>query len=235
VTFGVDAISHATALSTGAANITWAHTNGANANKLVIPLGTGAAAVNERNFSGVAYNGIACDQVGEVDDGSYEHAEIWRLNNPATGSALNIVATLVSSAPNANETAGGAISFIDADAAEGAPSTNTATSSNPSVTVADSANGDIVVSLVSSDLGSDGTTNNNGVAVWEDEDVGSDSDYNCQRQDATGANTVCSWTANSTTWAAIGVAIKAAAAAATGPSFRERSRRPAPFAPGIAR
>lgn len=211
--FSVDATSHATAQN-GGASLAWNHTNGASANKLVVTVGTGGSTTNERNISTVTYNGVACTQLGEIDDTIFEHSEIWRLNSPATGSALQVLVTPVATIGVNGQFTGGAVSFNEAESTDGTASTNTATSTNPTVTVADSANGDIVVSLVSSDVGPDNTTNENGTLIWEDEDVNADSDFNAQRQVATGANTVCAWTSGSSSnWAAIGVAIKAAEAA----------------------
>lgn len=203
-----DTTSHATALGGGGNSITWAHTCGAGANKLVMTIGTGASGLTDRTVGTVTYNGVACTKIGSGDDGNFERHEIWRLNNPPVGSAFNIVVTLAG--VGANQVAAGAISFNGAAAAEGAPSSNNAISTNPNVTVVDSANGDIVVSGCSTD-GSASTTTEAGTLVWEDEDVGADSDFNCQRQNATGANTVCSWTnATSAGWAAVGIAIKPA-------------------------
>lgn len=210
--FGVDTTSHATAIGGGGNSITWAHTCGAGANKLVVTIGTGSSGLTDRTVSTVTYNGAACSKLGSADDGAFERHEIWRLNSPATGSSLNIVATLAGL--GANQIAAGAISFNDSATAEGASSSNNASSTNPTVTVVDSANGDIVVSACSDD-GSASATTEAGTLVWEDEDVGADSDFNCQRQVATGASTVCSWTnGTSAGWAAVGVAIKAAAGAA---------------------
>lgn len=204
--FGPDTTSHATAIGGGGNSITWAHTCGATANKLVVTIGTGSNILTDRTVGTVTYNAVACSKLGSGDDGNFERHEIWRLNSPATGSSLNIVVNLAG--VGANQIAAGAISFIDAATAEGAASSNTATSTNPTVTVVDSASGDIVVSGCSDD-GSASTTTEAGTLVWEDEDVGADSDFNCQRQAATGANTVCSWTnATSAAWAAVGVAIK---------------------------
>lgn len=204
--FGPDTTSHATALGGGGNSITWAHTCGVGANKLVITIGTGASGLTDRTVGTVAYNGVACSLLGFGDNGTFERHEIWRLNNPATGSAFNIVVTLAGA--GANQIAAGAISFVDAASAEGTASSNSAISANPTVTVVDSTSGDIVVSGCSTD-GSATTTTEAGTLVWEDEDVGGDSDFNCQRQDAVGTNTICSWT-NVTVdgWAAVGVAIK---------------------------
>lgn len=204
--FGPDAVSHAVAIGSGAHSITWAHTCGATANKLEIQIGAGAGILSDRTVATVTYNGVACSFIGAADDGAFERSEIWKLNNPPTGSAFNIVVTFVGSP---GEIAAGAISYIDAAATEGTVSTNTGTTVNPSVTVVDSASGDHVISMSSND-NSTGATTEGGTLIWEDEDVAADSDFNAQRQVATGASTVCSWTnaGSGGGWAAVGVAVK---------------------------
>lgn len=219
--FGVDTTSHATPVL-ALTSITWAHTCGASANKLLIFIGTGASVIGVRTVSTVTYNGVACSFVGFGDDASFERCEIWQMVNPPTGSAFNIVATC-GGAPN--QLVAGAISYIDAAASLGAPSSNTASTANPSVTVVDSASGDHVVSMVASDEGPLSTMTENGTLIWEDEDVGADSDFNAQRQVATGASTVCGWTAASTgqKWATVGVAVKPLVAPPAGAPALEES------------
>lgn len=211
--FGVDTTSHGTAIVDNAGTtLTWAHTCGASANKLVV-LATGASGDSAaRNITGVTYNSVALTFVGAQDDANFTNAEIWRLNSPTTGSSQNIVVTYGGTLVDC---AGGAISFNESASAEGSPTGATNTTNNPSVTVADTASGDIVVSVLVSDIGPVGTTTEGGTLIWEDEDVASDTDSNAQRQVASGANTVCSWTSASggNRWSAVGVAIKAGVAA----------------------
>lgn len=218
--FGTDTTSHGVA-ATAVTSKTWAHTCGASANKLVVTVGAGSSALADRTVSTVTYNGVALTPIGFSDSGSFERSEIWRLNNPPTGSAFNIVVTMTG--VGANQLAAGAKSYIDAAAAEGAPSSNNGTTANPAVTVVDSASGDDVISMLSTDNES-ATTTEAGTSVWKDENVGADSDFNCQSQTATGANTLCAWTnsASGTSWAAVGVAIKPLAAAPPGlPDLQE--------------
>lgn len=204
--FGPDATSHAIAIGSGAHSITWAHTCGVGANKLVVETGAGASALSDRTVATVAYNAVPCSFIAEADDTTFEHSELWELNNPPTGSPFNIVVTYVGSP---NQLGAGAISYIDAAAVDGTPATNTGTTVNPNVTVVDSAAGDHVISVSSNDNQSS-TTTEAGILIWEDEDVGADSDFNAQRQVAVGPSTVCSWTnsASGGGWAAVGVAIK---------------------------
>lgn len=206
----VDTTSHATAVANaGVTTLTWAHTCGASATKLVV-LAAGAKGNAGRDITGVTYNSVALTFVGAQDDANFVNAEIWKLDSPGTGSAFNIVVTY---AETLVDQTGGAISFNESATAEGAPTGATNTTDNPSVTVADTASGDIVVSILISDIGPVGATTEGDTLIFEDEDVDSDCDTNAQRQVATGANTVCSWTSASggNRWAAVGVAIKDAA------------------------
>lgn len=217
--FGVDATSHATATGTDGTGLTWAHTCGASANKLVALVG-GGVSVGSKEISSMTYNGIAF--TGEAVDGnnaSWAGTAIWYLDNPtADGNPHNIVATW---AATQSQRAGAAISFNEAATGVAATGTNTGTSANPSVTVASSQSADIVVSVVFSDSGPNATMDENGTLIAEDENVESDSDYNAQRQTASGASTVCSWTCSDSgdPWGACALAVRAAAGGGgTGPT-----------------
>lgn len=176
---------------------------------LVVTCGMGDATLATRQVTNVTWNTTeSFTQVTESDDANFEHSEIWALAPVATGTH-NVV---VSFAAAVAQSACGVTGFNDASTTLGTPNTNTALAANPSVTVVDSASGDLVVSVVASDLGSIGTTNQNGTLLWETEDVGpNDSDFNTQVQTATGASTVAAWTAASDLWATAGVAVKPAA------------------------
>lgn len=220
MTLAVDTTSHASPSS--GVSISWNHTCGGSSNKLVALVGIGltSGTPSDRDLASVTYNGVALSLVIRQDDTNFEHVEIWKLNAPVTGSSLTLVATGGSSF---SQIQAGAVSFNDASANEGTPNGNSVTNgaANPSVTVVDSANGDIVISVLCSDIGNQGTTTENGVLLFEDEDVGGgDSDFNAQQQVASGASTVCSWTAISFTgggWAAAGVAIKQASVSSPQP------------------
>lgn len=208
---GVDAISHGPA-TVDVQTKTWAHACGAGANKLVIFPGAGSSTLGDRTVTSVTYNGVGCVSMGTPgDDGNFMRSSAYKMDNPPTGLSLNIVVTYGGSV--GVQSAAGAISFNDAAATDGALATNTGTAANANVTVPDSANGDIVVSFLSTDVSTTPTTEN-GTLVFEDENVNSDTSYNCQRQVASGANTACSWSTTSTgeKWAAVGVAIKPLAA-----------------------
>jgi hypothetical protein len=199
----VDATSGA-ATAVGNTTLSWSHTCGASANKLLVCIGLGDGT---DTISSVTYNSVACSFVGAADDGVWARSEIWALNSPTTGSAQTILVT----ASGTVQMYAGGISFVDSATSLGTHTATNNTTANPSVTVADTASGDIVVSICTTD-NAVGTTTESGTAVFEFEDAFSDIDINCQRQVASGPNTVCSWTNSGSGdgWAAIGVAVKAA-------------------------
>lgn len=209
----VDTTSHATAVANAAGTtLTWAHTCVAGATKLVVGAAGAKSVVGDRDVTGVTYNTVALTFVGAKDDTNFCNVELWKLDSPATGSALNIVVTYGGTLV---DQAAGAISFTGSSNTDGAQTGATGTTDNPSVTVADTANGDIVLSILMSDIGPVGATTEGGTLVFEDEDLDADTDTNMQRQNAVGANTVCSWTSASggNRWAAVGFAVKASAIA----------------------
>lgn len=203
--FGVDATSHATPVVDGT-GITWTHTCGANANKVLILICAGGSG-GSNTITSVNYAGRPCTSHVEASDANFERAAIYQLHSPPTGSAVVSVAV---TGPTV-DLAAGAISFNEAEPWLQFGSVSTANSTNPQVTVAKTSNGDIVVSVVANDIGPTAATTEGGTLIWEDEDVASDSDYSAQRQDASGANTVCSWTVSSAAlWAAAGTAVSPA-------------------------
>jgi len=215
VAFNFDAISAGASSAVDADGVlTWTHTCGASANKLVVLVGSGHAVAFDRTVSAVTYNGVSLTLVGASDDGNFQRVEIWQLHNPPTGSAYTVSVTW-NGAGSGLDLAGGSISFIDAAATLGTLYGDTNNLANPSVTVVDSASGDIVVSVMANDVGPDGNSTPGATVIYDREDVDLDSDYGAQYQTASGANTVASWTAVAPTsgaWAIAGVAVKAAAA-----------------------
>lgn len=212
MTFGVDTTSHGTQHNDASVpnnSITWAHTCGSGANKIVVGNGTGTPSLV--GASGVTYNGIALTQLVIQNDSSFMTVDIWRLNNPPTGSAFNVVATISGAA----DQAAGAVSFNDAALTEGTPTKTFGTGANPSINVASVA-GDICVGMFATDLGPDGTTTPNGTQIWEDEDVDGDSDFSMQRVDAVGTSTAVGWTSAAPlagAWAVAGFSISPLATA----------------------
>jgi hypothetical protein len=94
----------------------------------------------------------------------------------------------------------------------GTPSTNTGTTANPSVTVADSSTAGIVVAAISNDSATGNTVQANSL-IFEAEDVDADTDHSSQYKVPTGSNTVMSWTQSDSGsgWAATGLMVYATA------------------------
>lgn len=201
----VETTSNSTAQS-NVTSITVSHTVTAS-NKLVATVCSADGTIGERTVSSITFNGAGFTLVKAKDDGGFERAEIWQLNGPATGTH-DLVVTF---GGNCEQSGAGVTGFTNANATLGTAGENTAATINPTVTVPSTA-GDIVVSILCSDLGNDQTTTENGTLLWELEDAGGgDSDFNAQRQVAAGASTVAGWTAAAPlggAWAAAGVAVK---------------------------
>lgn len=142
-----------------------------------------------------------------IDDGNWASVVWYQLVNP-TAATASVVATIAGFTPD--QFVVHVVTFTGYSSL-GTPSTATATTANPSVTVVDSASGDIVVAVMATDGSGVATTEAN-TLIFEVENLGSDTDHNSQNKTATGASTVMSWT-NSTTgdgWAASGLAVKGA-------------------------
>lgn len=151
-------------------------------------------------------------QIGSssADDGNWASVTWYRLYNPTAATAS--VAVVVNGF-TPDQLAVHVVTFTGADIAGtplGTPSTASGTSANPSVTVVDSANGDIVAAVSCNDNESGATTPAN-TEIFEVENLGSDTDHNSQYKTATGASTVMSWTqsGSGSGWAASGLAVKA--------------------------
>jgi len=186
-------------------SVSFSHTVTA-ANLLIGTAGIGDSGLGA-NVSSVTYATIDFASVIEADDANFERAAIWKLTHDiATGAntfSVNFDEACAQSGC-------GVTGFTDASDTLGTPASNTAATANPTVDV-ESVSGDIVVSVLASDVGSGSVTTEGGTLLWEAEDVGpGDSDFSAQRQTASGTTTVCAWTSNASDWVAVGVAVKAA-------------------------
>lgn len=168
--------------------------------------------------TGVTRNGQAFTEIVSKVDGTsnFEHASLWYLDNPDVGT-FDVV---IQWGATPNQWWGGAVSFVDAASGVADSSSNDGdTAVHPSTTTAATAANDIVVSALASDLGPDGTTTNNFTGLYDQEDLGSDSDFAAQYQTAAGANTVSSWTSSGpagTGWACVAAAFRSAVALPSG-------------------
>lgn len=199
--FGVEAAS---GTSTGGATSLSHSFTVTSANLLLVGVSIGFSNANpQSNISSVTYGGVGMTAVSgsDSDDNNFEGVRWYRLDNPAAGTA-NVVVNVTTSC----QIGLGAVSFTQASLTLKTPSINTNTTTNPSVTVVDSANTDIVVSALASDATSSLTQA--GSLIYEAESVAGDSDFGAQYQTATGASTVCSWTLpEAIGWATSGLAV----------------------------
>lgn len=208
--FAVESTSSDPGGVTDATSVSFSHTVTA-ANVLIGTVGMGDTN-GATSVSSMTYAAVGFTLVVRIDDANWEIAEIWKLTaSVATGAnTFTVNLTGFVGDANAEQVGCGVTGFTDASTTLGTASTNAATSTNPNVTVVDSASGNIVVSICATD-GSASATTEGGTLLWEVEDIQSDSDFNAQQQTASGASTVCSWTnATSASWVAAGVAIAAA-------------------------
>lgn len=205
MTLSVESTTVSAAL-TSSSGATISHTV-TSANKIVVTIASGLAAaggdVNTISYGGQSLSIV--DFMSETVGNNYERVEIWQLHSPPTG-ANNLVVTMFDVC---DQLAFGVTGFIDAAVTLGTPSKTQGLTANPSVTVSDTASGNIVLSVHASDWGGN-TLTEGGTLLWEKENIGADSNFGAQWQTAAGANTVCSWTeaAGGGGWAVIGVAVK---------------------------
>lgn len=196
-----------------AGNLTWSHTCAAGDTVLDVYVFEGNGAVYAHDA--VTYNSVALTLIDQRVDGTgvFERISLWRLVGPATGSALTISVHFLNTV---DELWPMAVSVNGAATAITNIYTNTGAGANPTVTVVDSANGDVVFAALASDAGSDGPTTEGQTLLAEQEDFATgDSDFNAEKTIAVGANTVMSWTSpavSSGGWRAIGFAVKPAGA-----------------------
>ena len=180
-----------------------------SANKLFVLIGTGMNG-SARTVSSVTFGSDTLSFVGSQDTtADFERVEIWEKTDPTVQTA-NVVVTCNGTC----QIGASAIGLIGAGT-DGTIYGGEGTTADPSVTVVDSANGDLVLGVYMSDLGPDGTTTENGTLIGEVENISGDSDFSSQRYDATGSNTVVSWTAAFTSpskWAIAAFAVKPASA-----------------------
>lgn len=224
--FGVEATSGASAnTATNTASIVGFTVTAAGLMLVAVTMGVNGPGDEAAVIASVGgtFNGGTLTQVGSssITDGNF-CATIWlRLNNPTAGTA-DIVITWTGGGAGV-QVGLHAITFTDASLTLGAPSTNSASSTNPTVTVAASASGDIVVAAMVTDASGSTTTEAN-TLIFEVEDLAGDSDHNSQRKTATGANTAMSWTnASADFYAASGLAVSAAGAGGGTPLMAQAS------------
>lgn len=169
-----------------------------SANKLVAVVGIGNGGGGQ-TISNIRWNGIDLTQDIQKSDANFEECEIWSLANPSAGN-FNAVLNL---AGLTEQVGWCVIGVLDVSTAA-APSSSTASTNNPSVVAANSANGYLCIAGLMSDAGSASATTPGGTQLFELENINSDSDFNVQSVSASGANQLCTWTETASGgWAAV--------------------------------
>ena len=199
--------SAATASGTSASSLTWSHTVGTGSNGILIidvSIRTNAGVT----VSSVTYGGVALTYIGSATS-SKDHAEMWYLKVPVTGTA-NVVVTLTGS----ENVAAGATNFFGVDQTTSYGSLTTGNGSgDPSLTVA-SATGELVIDAVS-DRDVDSETVGAGQTLLLTTKAGSASNdaWVGSSTEAGAASVTMSWTttgAGAGEWAAVAVSLKPA-------------------------
>ena len=184
---------------------TWSHTCSASSTILLVLVGTGTTSGTDV-VTGVTYNSVAMSRVDTQSDGSFERVFIYKLTSSLSSSAQTIAVNY--SSGSTVQIFGCAVSADGASTTLGTVSKTTTNADPATLTVVDSANGNVVVGMMANDQGGN-------VQVYSGTFIGAatagpgDSTFSGQSQTATGANTVLSWDmVSADVFAAIGVAIK---------------------------
>lgn len=186
-----------------------------SANKIVVVVSVGDHEFVDAVPSSVTYAGQALTLAVSSTDSNFETVSIWYRDSPTAGTN-NVSVTWSTNCDQYGIAASGLVGALS-----GAPSsTNTGTgnTANPSVTVASTVSGDIVIGAYASDLGPDGGTTAAGHSFMDAEDVALDSDFSAQDVTASGASTAVSWTAlapSAGSWAIAAAAFRSEVAAST--------------------
>lgn len=182
------------------------------ANLLLVGVSIGDGGAIDTIVTGVTWNTtgtLSAVSSSTASDGVWSQVKWFRLDSPAAATA-NVVVSCNGGGMTPDQIAMHIIGVTNYDSGTGlrAASTTNNTSANPSLTVAASQSGDLVVAAVSND-NEGGNTVQAGSLIFEAENVGSDTDHSSQYVTATGANTVMAWTqsGNGNGWAASGIPV----------------------------
>lgn len=170
---------------------------------------------DQGSITSVTWNGTGLTKIAEVDAADIYGATLWRLKAPETG-AFNVVVT----SPVSSRLAAAVIALdgVDQTTSERTHSTNATAGNNaqPTVTVANSQNGDYVLDCVGRrQLEDDTATAGAGQTSIAQSRANGFNDIGVlsSNEAATGANTVMSWTmsgGNVYSYASIGIPLIAA-------------------------
>lgn len=173
--------------------ISWSHTIGVTANKLVVTVILSSIGTDP---SGITAGGVALTKRTSENQGGERTGSIWSLDNPPTGSV-----TIVVTKADGAACEGGSIAFSGAKAGVGADDGQNTTSANPSLTLATTGSGNGFVVDFVVDL-SDVTVGAGQTQIWKHNGSLSTS-FNASSYEpyTGGSNPTMSWTAANNSWA----------------------------------
>lgn len=177
--------------------------------KLVVFVGIGDTV---RVPTGVTWNSVSMTQIATVDDANWVGITGYYLDSPDIG---NYTLSIASGDSDASQIGVCIIALTDAETGAPAYNTNTATSAAPSVTVAGSANGDILIGAIMTDSQNSTVKGSSLTLLQQALDIGNDTDFHVEYKTATGASAVADWTTGSGPYAAVAIAV---GGTVTGPS-----------------
>ncbi|HEX9636205.1 MAG TPA: hypothetical protein VGB99_01630, partial [Acidobacteriota bacterium] len=145
---GFDAATSADTGTATAASLTFSHTVGATGVDRLLIVGVSIRNSGSQTVSSVTYGGVGLTQVGAISNSNKARVEIWRLVAPATGA--NDVEVTMSAAARF---VAGAASFTDVDqsAPLGAFSSNTGSSTTPTVDLSGLLEGEVVIDTIANE------------------------------------------------------------------------------------
>lgn len=194
--------------------LTWSHTCGASANKLLVGISVDAASNDSGITAAVTYNGVSMSSVRRWESGGSGHTvgfvQVFSLDNPPTGSALTVSVTLTGS--GFDGITGGSISLTGAGTNGSAVTADSAGASATSgtISVPTTSSSSLVVVFVTN--GSDTTAftagtsrfvNNTGIGF-----SGGASFSAGATAPGTGSNVSVSWTQGADFYAAVGLEVQ---------------------------
>lgn len=172
--------------------------------------------------SSVTYNGVALTKKTSAASnffGNIKNSEAWTLANPPTGAAYNLVVTWTVARQDMGFTAQSFSGYGSLGAAYTNTSPVNSTSADPTVTVSDWASGDFAFGAV---LIGGGAPTAGDISLASYASIANNDNYvNSEYQTANGN---LNWTHAADAWAAIGFAIKPAAANSVMPVLMHHNR-----------
>lgn len=199
--------------SVAAATLTFAHTVGGGANRLLL-VATSDYDGTVNQPTGVTYNGVALTKIGGLASAGNDVATLWGLKNPPSGT-FNVVITWAGTPGNG---IGGASSWtgVDQTTPWGVAATATAGAGQPSVNVAGTVASSIVVDAFAVDDPTNVALTATGTLLHSIA-TGANGEGGGSQWKAGGGTITMNWTGATSSWSIVAVEIFAAAAAPAPP------------------